>query len=104
MHPPSRPRASSTSFLASSSVNPQLPLRARSPWGERATVTGGLNPSLAFAAAGRTITPGSQSLRRNGDVMIHRLLFGAALTGLLLPSVPARAELPPLIPRKVLFG
>src|SRR2546421_10787974 len=35
---------------------------------------------------------------------MFRPLLSATLAGLLLPSIPARAELPPLIPRKVLFG
>jgi dipeptidyl aminopeptidase/acylaminoacyl peptidase len=36
--------------------------------------------------------------------MFRSAVFASSLAALLLPSLPARAELPPLIPRKVLFG
>jgi dipeptidyl aminopeptidase/acylaminoacyl peptidase len=36
--------------------------------------------------------------------MFSRVLCALGLAALLLPAVPARAELPPLIPRQVLFG
>jgi dipeptidyl aminopeptidase/acylaminoacyl peptidase len=36
--------------------------------------------------------------------MIRRALFAAAVAALMMPALPARADQPPLIPRKVLFG
>ena len=35
---------------------------------------------------------------------MQRILFPLTLTALVCSTLPARAELPPLIPRKVLFG
>src|SRR5262249_47381356 len=46
----------------------------------------------------------SPTSRPQGGTPMRTLSVALAALALLLPQAPARAELPPLIPRKVLFG